>query len=51
MIKNVWIDESKDECVECGACEANLEDLEVGDLIDFIRSQQKIVQNNLSKRR
>lgn len=22
MIKNVWIDESKDECVVCGACEA-----------------------------
>lgn len=22
MIKNVWIDESKEECVSCGACEA-----------------------------
>lgn len=47
----MYVQDIKHKYVKSKRMKANLKDLEVGDLIDFIREQQKIVQHNLPKRR
>ena len=47
----MYVQDIKHKYVKSKRMKANLEDLDVGDLVNFIREQQNIVKNNLKKRK
>ena len=47
----MYIPDIRNKYVKTKRMKVALEDLDVGDFMDFVRAQQKIVQNNLSKKK